>query len=81
MTLNRYRLRHLVKLKHASATKALKLLQRPDRLLGLILLCNTFSMNFAASIATVITIRLYADEESKRCHCNRINHHCDAYFF
>lgn len=64
MTLNRYRLRHLVKLKHASATKALKLLQRPDRLLGLILLCNTFSMNFAASIATVITIRLYADEES-----------------
>ena len=34
MTLNRYRLRHLVKLKHSGAIKAQNLLQRPDRLLG-----------------------------------------------
>lgn len=64
MTLNRYRLRQLVKLNNSGAIKAHKLLQRPDRLLGLILLCNNFVNNFAASIATVIAIKLYADEES-----------------
>ena len=64
MSLNRYRLRHLVKLKHPGAIKTHNLLQRPDRLLGLILLCNNFVNNFAASIATVIAIKLYADEES-----------------
>lgn len=64
MTLNRYRLRHLVKLKHSGAIKAHQLLQRPERLLGLILLCNNFVNNFASSIATVIAIKLYADEES-----------------
>lgn len=64
MTLNRYRLKHLVKLKHSGAIKAQQLLQRPERLLGLILLCNNFVNNFASSIATVIAIKLYADEES-----------------
>ena len=64
MTLNRYRLRHLVKLKHSGAIKAHRLLQRPDRLLGLILLSNSFVNNFASSIATVIAIKLYADDES-----------------
>lgn len=64
MTLNRYRLRHRVKLKHSGAIKAYKLLQRPDRLLGLILLGNNFVNNFASSVATVIAIKLFADEES-----------------
>jgi len=64
MTLNRYRLRHLVKLKHLGAIKTHKLLQRPDRILGLILLCNNFVNTFAASITTVIAIRLYPYEES-----------------
>jgi Mg2+/Co2+ transporter CorB len=64
MTLNRYRLRHLVKLKHAGAIKAHKLLQRPDRLLGLILLGNQFANIFAASVTTIIAIRLYPQEES-----------------
>lgn len=64
MMLNRYRLRHLVKLKHSGAVKAQQLLQRPDRLLGLILLCNNFVNNFASSVATVIAIKLYAEEES-----------------
>ena len=64
MTLNRYRLRHLVKMKHSGAIKAHRLLQRPDRLLGLILLSNSFVNNFASSIATVIAIKLYADDES-----------------
>lgn len=64
MSLNRYRLRHLVKLRHTGAIKANELLQRPDRLLGLILLCNNFVNNFASSITTIIAIKLYADEES-----------------
>jgi Mg2+/Co2+ transporter CorB len=64
MTLNRYRLKHLVKLNHSGAIKAQQLLHRPERLLGLILLCNNFVNNFASSIATVIAIKLYADEES-----------------
>jgi Mg2+/Co2+ transporter CorB len=64
MSLNRYRLRHLVKLKHPGAIKAHKLLQRPDHLLGLMLLGNIFINNFAASLATVIAIKLYTDDES-----------------
>jgi Mg2+/Co2+ transporter CorB len=64
MSLNRYRLRHLVKLKHPGAMKAQKLLQRPDHLLGLMLLGNIFINNFAASLATVIAIKLYTDDES-----------------
>jgi Mg2+/Co2+ transporter CorB len=58
MTLNRYRLRHLVKQKNRSAIKTNNLLKRPDRLIGLILLGNNFVNNFAASIATVIAIRV-----------------------
>ena len=64
MSLNRYRLRHLVKLKNPSAIKAQKLLKRPDHLLGLMLLGNIFINNFAASLATVIAIKLYTDDES-----------------
>lgn len=58
MTLNRYRLRHLVKAKHAGALRASKLLDAPDRLIGLILLCNNFIQTVAASVATVIGLRL-----------------------
>lgn len=64
MMLNRYRLRHLVKLKHKSATKAHNLLQRPDRLISLILLGNVFVNIAASSITTVIAIRLYGEDES-----------------
>lgn len=64
MTLNRYRLRHLVKLKHSGAIKAHKLLQRPDRLISLILLGNNFVNIFASSITTIIAIRLYGEDES-----------------
>ncbi|HCD28394.1 MAG TPA: magnesium/cobalt efflux protein, partial [Gammaproteobacteria bacterium] len=40
MALNRYRLRHLVKRRHRGATKADRMLARPDRLLGVILVGN-----------------------------------------
>lgn len=64
MSLNRYRLKHLVKMKHIGAIKAHQLLQRPDRLLGLILLGNQFANTFAASATTIIAIRFYPDSES-----------------
>ena len=64
MALNRYRLRHLVKLKHKGAIKAHRLLQRPDSLLGMILLGNIFVNTAAASVVTIIAIRLYPDQES-----------------
>lgn len=62
MTLNRYRLQHLVKKKHRGAIKAQQLLKRPDRLMGLILLGNNFVNILASSIATLIAIRLAGDE-------------------
>ncbi|MET0012525.1 MAG: HlyC/CorC family transporter [Sedimenticola sp.] len=58
MTLNRYRLRHLAKDGHRSALRAEKLLSRPDRLIGLILLGNNFVNILASSLATVIALRL-----------------------
>ncbi|MEO1878456.1 MAG: CNNM domain-containing protein, partial [Methylococcales bacterium] len=62
MTLNRYRLKHLVKQKHRGAIKASRLLQRPDRLMGLILLGNNFVNIMASSLATIIAIRLGGEE-------------------
>lgn len=61
MSLNRYRLKHLQKNKHRGAIRAGKLLQRPDRLIGLILIGNNLVNIFASAIATVIAIRLWGD--------------------
>lgn len=58
MTLNRYRLRHLARARHKGATRAQKLLERPDRLIGLILLGNNFVNILASSLTTVIALRL-----------------------
>jgi Mg2+/Co2+ transporter CorB len=58
MTLNRYRLRHLRDSGHAGAKRASLLLERPDRLIGLILLGNNFVNILASSLATVIALRL-----------------------
>ncbi len=62
MTLNRYRLQHLVKQKHRGAIKASRLLKRPDRLIGLILLGNNFVNILASSLATVIAIRIGGEQ-------------------
>lgn len=61
MSLNRYRLKHLQKNGHRGANRAAKLLDRPDRLIGLILIGNNLVNNFAAAITTVIAIRLWGD--------------------
>lgn len=61
MSLNRYRLKHLRKNKHRGARRASKLLDRPDRLIGLILIGNNLVNILASAIATVVAIRLWGD--------------------
>jgi Mg2+/Co2+ transporter CorB len=61
MTLNRYRLQHLAKTGHGAARRATRLLERPDRLIGMILLGNNLVNIAASAVATVIGIRLYGD--------------------
>ena len=61
MAINRYRLKHLANSGHRGARLAQKLLTRPDRLIGLILLGNNMVNILAASIATVIAMRLFGD--------------------
>jgi len=61
MAINRYRLRHLVKQRHKGAKRVSKLLERTDKLLGLILIGNNFVNILASALATVIAIRLWGD--------------------
>ena len=61
IALNRHRLRHLAKEGKRSAIISEKLLARPDRLIGLILLGNNLVNFIAASVATLIGIRVLGD--------------------
>ena len=61
MALNRYRLRHLARAGHLGARRASRLLERPDRLIGLILLGNNFANIAASSLATVLALRLLGE--------------------
>ena len=63
MALNRYRLKARVKLGHRGAKLATELLARTDRLLGMILLCNTLFNAAATVIASVIAVRLLGNDE------------------
>ena len=61
MTLNRYRLKHLANNGHKGAQRSIKLLDRPDRLIGLILIGNNLVNILASAIATIIGTRLWGD--------------------
>ncbi|MCL1105627.1 HlyC/CorC family transporter [Shewanella algicola] len=61
MSLNRYRLRHLAGNGHRGAQRALKMLDRPDRLIGLILIGNNLVNILASAIATIVGMRLFGD--------------------
>jgi Mg2+/Co2+ transporter CorB len=61
MTVNRYRLRHRAGHGHRGAQLALALLERPEKLIGLILLGNNFVNILASSLATVIALELWGE--------------------
>lgn len=61
MSINRIRLRHLEKENHRGAKRVSNLLNRPDRLIGLILIGNNLVNIAAAQVATIIGLRLYGD--------------------
>mgnify|MGYP003503220375 CR=1 FL=1 len=58
MSINRYRLRHRAREGSAGARAAEKLLAQPDRLIGVILVCNNFVNSAAAAIVTIISLSL-----------------------
>jgi Mg2+/Co2+ transporter CorB len=58
MSINRYRLRHRAREGSTGARAAENLLAQPDRLIGLILVCNNFVNSAAAAIVTIISLSL-----------------------
>lgn len=61
MSVNRYRIRHLARTGDKTALRISRLLERPDRLLGVILTGNTFANILASSVATVIAVHFWGD--------------------
>jgi len=61
VSLNRYRLKHLVNSGHKGAQIASTLLEHPDRLFGLILIFNNFVNILASAIATIIGFKLFGE--------------------
>ena len=62
MSFNRYQLRTMANQGHRGAILAERLLQRPDRLIGLILLGNNLANNLAATLVAIIVLRTYGEE-------------------
>ncbi|MES0874074.1 HlyC/CorC family transporter [Sinimarinibacterium thermocellulolyticum] len=62
MTMNRYRLKTRAQKGDRGSRLAQSMLQRPDRLIGTILLGNNFINTLAASVATLIGLRLFPGE-------------------
>jgi Mg2+/Co2+ transporter CorB len=58
MSINRYRLRHRAREGSTGARAAEHLLAQPDRLIGVILVCNNFVNSASAAIVTVISLTL-----------------------
>lgn len=61
MSVNRYRLRHLAQQKNLAAQRVSNFLERPERLLGAILLGDTFSDTLASAIATVLAVHFFGN--------------------
>jgi len=61
MSINRYRLRYWARKGRADAKRVSQLLERPDRLLGVILIGNTFANILAAAITTMIASHYFGD--------------------
>lgn len=63
MAINRYRLRHAADTGHRGAMRAQALLDRTDKLLGVILLGNNLVNAASGTLSTVLAIRLFGDGE------------------
>lgn len=63
MASNRFRLRHLAQSGHHGAQKAIALLDKTDKMLGVILLGNNLVNSAAATLVGVITIALFGEEK------------------
>lgn len=63
MAINRYRLRHAAESGVRGAMRAQALLNQTDKLLGVILLGNNLVNIAAATLATIISIRLFGDSD------------------
>lgn len=61
MSINRYKLKHLVKKNNKHAIRVNNILARPDLLLSVVLIGNTLANIVASTIATLIGQRLYGD--------------------
>lgn len=61
MIINRYRLRHLARTGNRGARYADAMLERPERLIGVILIGVNFVNILASAVATVIGLRLYGN--------------------
>lgn len=61
MSLNRYRLRHLVKNHNRKAILIEKMLSKPDKLLSVVLIGNTLANIVSSTAATLIGQRLYGE--------------------
>ena len=61
MAVNRYRLRHLVRHHNKAAKRVSRLLERPDRILGTILLGDTLANILASSLITIIAVHFFGD--------------------
>jgi Mg2+/Co2+ transporter CorB len=61
MSLNRYRLRHLAESGHPGAIRAQRLLSKPDRLIGLILLGNNLTNILITQLATYLGYTLFGE--------------------
>ena len=63
MAINRYRLQHLVSEGHRGAIRVAQMLKRTDRLLGGILIGNTLVITVATTIAGLIAVHLFGEED------------------
>ena len=64
MSINRYKMKHMARKRHPGAMRVSRLLDAPDKLLGVILIGNNFVNLLAASIATMIAIEIFGNPEA-----------------
>lgn len=62
MAVNRYRLQHLAKMGHRSALRVSQFLSQPDKILGIILIGNTFANILASALATLLAMHWFGEK-------------------